>query len=223
MTDTSTGCLDVLLKCMNLETAAVSTTSSGIISEHPITILPHLRSLLFVMDWEKVEGDDYAERFFLPLELPALAGLQLFLQSRPLSSAYFLQFLLRSPDLRSLDLTLSDICSEDLIDVLRCTPALTYLRLCLCSCCIENSSLRGFSTARTIHWDSINGDFAEASLESMLRSRWWPVGQPPSSGSSQLCQQIARLKDVHISCARPSLRGLGRSMKKYTAGEICIW
>ncbi|KAJ7481208.1 hypothetical protein B0H11DRAFT_2280442 [Mycena galericulata] len=241
LSDAPTHCLDLFLQCANLKEASLFTgewPDLANVPDRPVTLLPHLRSLQFVMDY----GDDWdadgghAEQFLQPLALPALTSLQLSLGGRPLSSAQISPFLLRSPNIQDLDLVLSEISSEDLVGVLRSTPALTYLRLCMCFTCIDDSSLGALQYRENdadplvpllehLHWDNILGVFEGASLEAMLRSRWWPAGlQSPYAAQSS--PRVARLGNIYMSFQSGmnlDINGLKAKMQDCGDDSLYLW
>ncbi|KAJ7461523.1 hypothetical protein FB451DRAFT_1095826 [Mycena latifolia] len=211
-------CLEMLLQCSNLEVASVWTADwrwahLTNAATHPVTVLPNLRSLSFVVGIVDDDDDDdragNIEQFFRPLALPALTSLAMDLEGA--STVDFSHFQLQSPNLQDIALRDSTISSEGLISLLRCAPAVRSLRLFACSNCIDDSFLRALQFDDTdtdpvapllenLDLDEIGDNFEETSLETMIRSRceWYPAGQQtPFAGSMP---EIARLKTVKISC-----------------------
>ncbi|KAJ7112398.1 hypothetical protein C8R43DRAFT_150711 [Mycena crocata] len=165
--------------------------------------------LHFMMeDW----GDDsgHVEQFFQPFSLPMLEWLDLRLALKPLTPE-FSQFLLRSPSIRSLSLSNSNLSSEELICIVRAAPTITSLNLAFCDLCFDDNFLHALRHRKPTQtdanplapmlerfmWEETKRDFEET-LEDMIRSRWWPAGQSPPQ------PRITRLKSGCLSGYRPS-------------------
>ncbi|KAJ7137749.1 hypothetical protein C8R44DRAFT_727962 [Mycena epipterygia] len=215
ISDSPDNCLHVLLECKSLKDASFDTGEWSDFGafDFPVIVLPHLRSLMFAVgyDFGEVVGD--IDNFFQPLALPALTSLQFRLGEKPLSwpTAEFSLFQLRSPNIQNLDLSNSTISPEGLISLLRSSPAVKELTLNYCRECIDESFLRALEyhheadtdplapMLEGLTWDGFPRDFEETSFEAMIRSRWWPTGQPPPFAGG--IPKIARLMGTFIRCS----------------------
>ncbi|KAJ7461527.1 hypothetical protein FB451DRAFT_1404763 [Mycena latifolia] len=169
-------------------------------------------------DLEGVSAEEIGgiKAFFLPLALPALKTLDMkfFADTDDFwPTEVFSQFQTRSPNIEHISLLYSQICSEDLIDVLRLAPALAKLEIrnswyCILDNILECLKYGGGDSVplvpklQDIYFECIALDFEEDILEGAIRSRWWTEQVPP--GGAQ--QPVARLKSFYFSNLDEGLR-----------------
>ncbi|KAJ7286138.1 hypothetical protein C8J57DRAFT_1286826 [Mycena rebaudengoi] len=205
--------LEIMRQCGNLEEAEIwilEDADEPILTNEPITF-HHLHCLKLVIDIVHNETGRFP-CFFRPLTLPALTSLEISFngpQWPPTlwSADEFSEFQLRTPNIQFLTLTHCALNSEELIIILQ------FLVLFSTQKCIDDAFLLALrydessSTQplvpllKSFSWEEIGKNFEEASLEGMIRSRWWPPQKvPPVS-----VRKVARLKCGLLRCSEHHL------------------
>jgi hypothetical protein len=179
--------LDILAQCTDLAKASVGTMGWS--------QLPQARADSVTLNYLRVLSLNFWGRllYFMPfldyLSAPALEELCLnfgdISPMQPWAPAGFTAFQLRSPNITRLDLTSSNLASDDLTTALLHTPSLTHLKILGCDYCFDDTLIEALQykdgveplVPRLHHliWDSeINENvFSEDLLTDMIASRWW--------------------------------------------------
>ncbi|KAJ7837716.1 hypothetical protein B0H13DRAFT_2105187 [Mycena leptocephala] len=194
--------LDILAQCTDLAKASVGTMGCGFVT------LNHLR-VLSLHFWGR-------SLYFMPfldcLSAPALEELCLnfgdISPMQPWAPAGFTAFQLRSPNITRLDLTSSNLASDDLTTALLHTPSLTHLKILGCDYCFDDTLIEALQykdgveplVPRLHHliWDSeINENvFSEDLLTDMIASRWWTDMELAAHSARLLQRLLDILKDL---------------------------
>ncbi|KAJ7461505.1 hypothetical protein FB451DRAFT_1562787 [Mycena latifolia] len=174
-------------------------------------VLPDLRNFELTLD---TRGTDigFIAPFFRPLTFPALTSLRIEFDAT--KATYWAAkecaaFQARAPHITHIELHSIEVTSEEMILLLRASPALKSLRLTTCTGYMKAAFLRALtyrdSDAEPLapqlaallcrDWRYFEHTVDEAALEGMIRSCWRPGGQPgPAPG-------IARLARISIRWA----------------------
>ncbi|KAJ7172040.1 hypothetical protein C8R46DRAFT_136770 [Mycena filopes] len=206
------GCHTALLQCSSLVWAKIYTTYDWDSPSHsPIITLPFLGTLDVAFEgtpnWGEVHG---VEAFLLPLALPLLKTLKLELDAEEgfWSTTVFSGFQSRSPNIEDLRLFYSGIESDELITLLRHSPALRSLQIQYSRECIDNEFLNAFRydeedsaplvpKLENLTLIDVGPSFDNGSLEAAIRFRWWKEeGRVLPDGSSP---RVSRLKTVSVT------------------------
>ncbi|KAJ7766798.1 hypothetical protein B0H16DRAFT_1522521 [Mycena metata] len=212
--DTSLGgCRAALLQCSNLVWAKIITSYDwdffSPVTDSPVTILPFLGTLDLefqgVPNLEEVHG---IEAFLLPLALPCLKILTIELDCNGeiWPTAVFSDFQSRSLNIEKFTLSYSEIDSQDLITVLRRSPALQSLEIKDCGRCIDAAFFSALcydaldSTPLVPKLENLSlmnvGTLDNSLFEIAIRSRWWQDGEGIFPDGST--PRISRLKAVSV-------------------------
>ncbi|KAJ7461502.1 hypothetical protein FB451DRAFT_1497303 [Mycena latifolia] len=210
---------DILRQCVSLEHLHVHTNhwdgddeddilAAAVI--HAPLVLPNLRHFGLTLESSAMDVGIIAP-FFRPLTFPALTSLRI--EFEPTTTFWGAEecaaFQARAPHITHIELHNVGMTSEEMIALLRASPALKSLRLTTCTDYMEDAFLRALtyrdSDAEPLapqleallcrDWRYFEDTVDEAALEAMIRSRWRPGGQPgPAPG-------IARLASISIRWA----------------------
>ncbi|KAJ7024329.1 hypothetical protein C8F04DRAFT_1132158 [Mycena alexandri] len=207
------GCRTALLQCGNLIWAKILTSydwdSPSPATDSPVTILPFLSTLDLefqgVPNFDEVHG---VEAFFLPLALPSLKilTLELDMNGEFWPTATFTDFQSRSLNIEDFTLRCSEVNSQELITLLRHSPALRSLEIKHCRDCIDAAFFNALcyegtdSTPLVPKLDNLSlmyvGTFDNGPFEKAIRSRWWKDGEQILPDGST--PRISRLKAVSV-------------------------
>jgi uncharacterized protein YjbI with pentapeptide repeats len=179
--------LDIIAQCTGLVKASVGTIGWQLPQARTNSVtLNHLRVLSLIF-WEP---SPYFMPFLDCLSAPALEELCLNFadmgpRRQPWTQADFTAFQLRSPNITRLDLTFSNLTSDDLTTALLHAPSLTHLKILACDCCFDDTLIQALQYKDGVEplvphlhhliWDSEIDEnmFSEDILTDMIASRWW--------------------------------------------------
>jgi hypothetical protein len=196
-----TTCRFILLQCTNIVSAKLITLDWDTPDvAAAATVLPFLKTLEVHFEASShVVG--YIAPFFTALSLPSLQTFRLGLSHIDWPPEDFSAFQMRAPNIAQISLIGCRIASQQLITLLRLTPALTMLTLFDCVNCIDNEFLRAFSynetgaqwlvpQLRELDWRCIRDLFDADVFEAAIRSRYWTGDAAPAG--------MARLRSVTL-------------------------
>ncbi|KAJ6466839.1 hypothetical protein C8R45DRAFT_938860 [Mycena sanguinolenta] len=211
ITDVSlSACHAVLLQCSSLVsgecTASEMWESASTAGGTAIVTLPFLSKLALILRGIATPNEiDSVEAFLAPLALPSLKILDVDFEGG--ESAWPMQavslFQARSPNIEHVALDGSSISSQDLIALLRNSPALTTLDITHCWYCINEHfwhALR-YNVAdpcplvpklKNLRLECVGNQFTDGSMEAAIRSWWWP----DDSVSADSSPRISRFEGV---------------------------
>ncbi|KAJ7366676.1 hypothetical protein DFH08DRAFT_835130 [Mycena albidolilacea] len=172
--------LVILARCSNLVNASIFIYSPAALPELETDIftLHQLSTLSF--DLSLAPGNCM---LLLHLRVPALKHLRLKLDwDMEWTDAQFTAFQLRSPNITQLEISFSELTSDDLRTALAHAPSLTHLSVINCSRCIGDGLTfallyrDGFTplvpSLRNLVFDFCGNGLSEIILASMIMSRW---------------------------------------------------
>ncbi|KAJ7046477.1 hypothetical protein C8F04DRAFT_1064426 [Mycena alexandri] len=188
--DTPQECLDSLLQCTNIVSAQFCMPAWADLPDHSkikLTTLGRLETLDIMITRDSVyltRDSVFLTPFFVCLALPALKRLSLGLVDKlGWSSVEFTQFQLRSPNIDYLNISYSNIDSEDLMAILRHAPSLLELHLTSCGYTFDDLIVEALCSSPQgpvplvprLHTLEVNGceNLPEDTLDALITSRWW--------------------------------------------------
>ncbi|KAK7007930.1 hypothetical protein R3P38DRAFT_3026718 [Favolaschia claudopus] len=209
--------LDTFLQCTNLVHAVLyaepadddAQNNAPAASNNSIATLPFLESIDV-----SLLGDQVAP-LFGRLALPRVHRIEIsFINTHDTAqwslatSTIFSQFQLRSPNIADLSLTVCDISPDELHAILLHSPCLTDLLLECCPDAVDDAILERLQYVaenavhlaprlQTLCLYPIGDSFAEESLLSMIRSRWWTTQELQALPAPP---PVARWQRVDITC-----------------------
>ncbi|KAJ7046484.1 hypothetical protein C8F04DRAFT_1387988 [Mycena alexandri] len=182
--DTAGEALNSLLQCTNIVSARFCMPAWAAdlpdLSKIKLTTLGRLETLDIIITRDSV----FLTPFFVCLALPALKRLSLGLvYELGWSAVEFTQFQLRSPNIEYLNISYSDIGSEDLMAILRHAPSLLGLDLTSCGYAFDDLIVEALCSSPQgpvplvprLHTLEVSECeyLQEDTLDALIASRWW--------------------------------------------------
>ncbi|KAJ7366530.1 hypothetical protein DFH08DRAFT_763788 [Mycena albidolilacea] len=177
--------LDIIVQCADLVKAVFSICGWRKLpkARRDNHILSRLRSLALVF----FGSAGYVAPFLDCISAPVLEELCFdfeYMDGRiDWAAAHLPAFQMRAPNLARLDLRHTTLQPVDLVDILRCAPALTHLKLSSCRDCFDDTLIRSLHYKKGVKplvprlhnliLQDIFEIFTPKILADMLTSRWW--------------------------------------------------
>jgi hypothetical protein len=198
-------CCFILLQCTNLVSAKLTIRGSGTADLHvPARVLPFLKTL----EVEFIRMGDFVERvgpLFIALSVPSLQNFAL-AANVVWPAEEFSSFQMRAPNIAQISLESCLITCQELVTLLRLTPALIALKLKWCKNCMDDEFVQVFAYDETraqrlvprlqkLDWQPMNEmNKYLGAFEAAIRSRGWTSNTAPPN--------VAQLRMVKVTSLR---------------------